>query len=132
MTRVVVPVRYPLSTHSKRTLSRAIEVADDHDAELTILHVNLFQESRRVTRSDLKKAVESRFGPLSNARYVIRQGFLVEETILDEIAAENADIVVIGRKQVGRWRATISRVVGNPNIEEFLRTNLDCQIVTTE
>lgn len=130
MTRVVVPVRYPLSTHSRRTLAKAIEVADEHDADLTILHVDLFQESRKVTRSDLKKAVESRFGNLPNARYVVRQGFMVEETILDEIAAEKADIVVIGRKQVGRWRATISRIIGNPNIEEFLRTKLDCQIVT--
>lgn len=130
MTRVVVPVRYPLSTHSRRTLATAIDVAEAHDAELTILHVNLFQESRQVTRSDLKRAVESRFGSLSNTRYVVRQGFIVEETILDEIAAEDADIVVIGRKQVGRWRATISRIVGDPNIEEFLRTKLDCEIVT--
>ena len=41
MTRVVVPVRYPLTDDSKRTLGEAIRVAEERDAALTILHVNL-------------------------------------------------------------------------------------------
>lgn len=129
MKRVVVPVRYPLSYHSERTLKTAITTANEHDAELTILHVDLFQDAKQVTRTDLKKAVESRFGTIQNARYVVRRGFLVEETILEEIAAENADIVVIGKKQVGRLRSTINRIIGDPDIESFLRKKLDCEIV---
>lgn len=132
MTRVVVPVRYPLSTHSKRTLQRAIEVAEEEDAELTVLHVNLYQNGRHVTRRELKRAVESAVGRLPRGRYVVREGFLVEETILDEVAAEKADAVVIGGKQVGRWRSTVRRLIGDPDVESYLREELDCRVETAD
>lgn len=130
MTLVVVPVRYPLSRHSRATLQRAIEVAEEHDADLTVLHVNLYQHDQSVTRTELKRAVEAVFGRLPRARYVVRPGFLVEETILDEVAAENADYVVIGRKQAGRWRRMIRQLIDDPDIEGFLRRELDCEIIT--
>lgn len=132
MSRVVVPVRYPLSEHSSQTLSSAIDLADERDAELIVLHVDLYQEGRRVTRTDLKHAVERTFGRLPDARYVVRRGFLVEQTILDEIAAEHADVVVIGRKQVGRWRRSLRSMLGEPDVEQFLRAELDCEVVTVE
>ncbi len=129
MTVVVVPVRYPLSEHSRRTLETAIAVADEHDAELTVLHVDLYQASRRVTQSELQRAVETAFGRLPRARYVVRSGFLVEETILNEAATEDADVVVIGRKQTGRWRRMMRRITGEPNVGPFLREQLDCRVV---
>jgi nucleotide-binding universal stress UspA family protein len=55
---------------------------------------------------------------------------LVEETILDEIAAQNADVVVIGERQVGRWREVIGRLVDNPDVGRYLREELDCEVVT--
>lgn len=130
MKLVVVPVRYPLSDHSQKTLEHAISVADEEDAALTILHVNLYQNNREVTRRDLKQEVESTFGPLQDTRYTIRSGLIVEESILEEIAAEQADIVVIGKKQASRWRRMIRRLADNPDIETFLRENLDCEVVT--
>ncbi len=130
MTRVVVPVRYPLTRHSRSTLESAIEIADTEDADLTVLHVNLYQESRRVTRTTLKKAVERSFGRLPRTRYVVRRGFMVEQAILDEIAAEGADIVVIGGKQVSRWRRSLRRILGDPDIEGFLKRELDCVVKT--
>ncbi len=130
MKQVVVPVRYPLSDHSRATLAEAIEIAEEEGAALTVLHVNLYQNSRQVTRRQLKEAVEAEFGLLPNARYTIRNGLLVEESILEEIAAENADIVVIGKKQASNWRKMIRRLVDDPDIEEFLRGHLDCRIVT--
>jgi nucleotide-binding universal stress UspA family protein len=130
MTLVVVPVRYPLSEHSLATLRRAIEVADEHDAELTVLHVNLYQSDSRVTRTELKSAVERECGHIERARYVVRSGFMVEDTILDEVAAEGADFVVIGRKQASRWRRMLRRLVDDPDIESFLRRELDCQVIT--
>jgi nucleotide-binding universal stress UspA family protein len=132
MTLVVVPVRYPLSRHSRATLAEAIRVAEERDADLTILHVDLYQEGREVTRTDLKRAVEREFGTVDRARYVVRRGFLVEETILDEVAAENADVVVIGSKQVSRWRRTFSRFLDDPNIDRFLREKLDCDVITVD
>jgi len=130
MTQVVVPVRYPLSAHSRATLTEAIRIAEREAGSLTVLHVNLYQDNKRVTRSDLKREVESAFGRLDNARYTVKRGLLVEETILDEIAAEDAEIVVIGKKQVSRWREMVQRLVDDPDIEQFLRAELDCQIIT--
>lgn len=130
MTLVVVPVRYPLSQHSRATLKRAIDVAEERDAELTVLHVNLFQNDRDVSRTELKNAVEKEFGRLPRARYVIRSGFMIEETILDEVAAEGADYVVIGRKQAGRWRRMVRQLIDDPDIEGYLRSKLDCDVIT--
>ncbi|MBX0323515.1 universal stress protein [Halomicroarcula sp. F13] len=130
MPQVVVPVRYPLSENSRATLAEAIRVAEEGDADLTVLHVNLYQNSHNVSRSQLKSAVEREFGHLPRTRYVVRSGMLVEETILDEVAAQNADVVVIGSKQVSRWRSMIRRLVDDPDIEHFLREELDCDVVT--
>jgi nucleotide-binding universal stress UspA family protein len=127
---VVVPVRYPLSEHSERTLRTAIEVARERGANLTILHVNLYQDGRRVTRTDLKDAVERSVGPLDNARFLVRRGFLVEETILEEVAAEEAEAVVIGHKQAGRWRRMMEKLSNDPDLETFLKQNLDCDVIT--
>ncbi|WP_435068312.1 universal stress protein [Haloplanus sp. C73] len=130
MTLVVVPVRYPLSRHSRATLAEALRIAEERDADLTVLHVDLYQEGQEVTRTALKRAVESEFGSVDRARYVVRRGFLVEETILDEVAAEDADVVVIGSKQVSRWRRTFSRLLDDPDIDRFLRQKLDCEVIT--
>jgi len=130
MTVVVVPVRYPLTRHSRATLAEAIRIADENTADLIVLHIDLYHNSGQVTRSMLKDTVESEFGVLSDTRYTVRRGLLVEESILEEIAAEDADIVVVGKKQVGRWRTMVKRLVDNPDIEQFLRDELDCQVVT--
>jgi len=130
MTQVVVPVRYPLSRHSRATLSEGIDIADAEDAALTVLHIDLYQNGGRVTRSMLKDAVESEFGALSDTRYSVRRGLLVEETILEEVAAEDADVVVIGQKQAGRWRAMIRRLIDDPDVEHFLRAELEAEVVT--
>lgn len=132
MTLVVVPVRYPLTNHSRRTLEAAIEVARDRNATLSVLHINLYQNGKTVTRTDLKAAVERQFGRLENARYVVRPGFLVEESILDEVAAEGADVVVIGTRQASRWRRLFQRLTDNPDIEQYLRRHLDCELLTVE
>ena len=130
MTLVVVPVRYPLTEHSKGTLAAAVEEARERDADLTVLHVNLYQDDRRVTRTALKHAVERAFGTLDFARYVVRRSVLVEQAILDEVADEGADVVVIGHKQMPRWRRTLRRLFGTPDIESFLRAELDCELIS--
>lgn len=131
MTLVVVPVRYPLTSHSRRTLRRGIREAEERDADLTVLHVNLYQDGERVTRTDLKRAAEEAVGPIERARYVVRRGFLVEETILEEVAAEGADVVVIGRRQAGRWRRTFRRLIDDPDVERYLTEKLDCEVLVT-
>lgn len=132
MTLVVVPVRHPLSPHSQATLQHAIDVAAEHDATLSILHINLYQKQGRVTRTELKRDVESVFGRLTNAKYVVRGGFLLEETILEEVAAEGADIVVIGMKQASRWRRMLRKLLSDPDIDQYLREQLDATVITVD
>ena len=109
MTQVVVPVRYPLTEHSRATLAKAIDIASEEDASLTVLHVNLYQNGKTVTRAQLKETVEEEFGPLPNARYAVRNGLLVEETILEEVAAESVgagvgvSAALAGRMSVARF-----------------------------
>jgi nucleotide-binding universal stress UspA family protein len=128
MEQVVVPVRYPLTDHSRATLGRAIDVAEEREASLTVLHVNLYQDNSRVTRTQLRRAVEDAFGELDTVRYVVRRGLLVEESILEEVVAEGADVVVIGRKQAGRWRAMVRRLTDDPDVAQYLETELDCEV----
>ena len=130
MTLIVVPVRYPLSEHSAATLREAIEISADRDAELSVLHVDLYQNSKNVTRTDLKRAVEREFGELDNVRYVVRRGFLLEETILEEIVGEAADLVVIGSRQAGRWQRMLRKLRADPDIGDFLKGELDCAVIT--
>lgn len=130
MASVVVPVRYPLSEHSKSTLEAAIRLAEERDATLTVLHVDLYQSSTDVDRTDLKEAVESAYGRLPRTRYVVRPGLIVEEALLEEMVALRPDVVVIGEKQAGPWRRLIRRLAADRDIEQFLRTELDSEIVT--
>lgn len=126
---MVVPVRYPLSQHSRATLEAAIEEAETRDADLTVLHVDLYQQDGTVTRTQLKRAIERAFGRIPRARYAVRKGFLVEETILDEVAAEGADAVVIGGKQASRWRRALRRIFDEPDVGAYLERELDCEVV---
>jgi len=126
---VVAPVRYPLSKRSKQTLRSAIEIARERELSLTVLHVTLYQNGGNTSRRDLKAAVERTFGPVEFARYVVREGLLVEETILEEIHAEDADVVVIGGRQEGRWRDMLRRIAGQPDVAAYLGEQLDCELI---
>lgn len=130
MTRVLVPVRYPLSKHSTRTLAAAVDIARERAAALTVLHVDLYQDPSNVSRLDLKEAAEDAVDVDVDARYVVRRGFLVEETILEEAASEAADVVVIGSKQAGRWRRMLDRLFDDPDVESHLRQHLDTEVMT--
>ncbi|MFW6448912.1 MAG: universal stress protein [Halobacteriota archaeon] len=132
MTKVLVPVRYPLSPHSKRTLEKAIDEAEDREAELVVLHVSLYHHGDEVTRRELKAAVEGEFGRLPNARFLIDRAFIVEDQILEEIVAEDADVVVLGHKQLGRWRRAINRLVDDPDVAEYLQDKVDVEFVIVE
>jgi nucleotide-binding universal stress UspA family protein len=133
MTLVVVPVRYPLSEQSRATLEKGSEVARERGAELIVLHINLYQNGDRISRRALKSAVErtTSIGPLSQTRYVVRDGFFVEESILDEVANQAADIVVIGSDQASHLRRLVRRLRDDPDIERYLREKLDCEVITT-
>jgi nucleotide-binding universal stress UspA family protein len=131
--KALVPVRYPLTKNSRRTVERALELrreaeAEGEGADLVFLHVNLFQEENHASRKELRREIESEFD-VTGASYTVRKGFLVEETILEEAASQETDVIVIGRTRSGRLRRALRRLVRNdPDVETFLRENLDVRI----
>ena len=132
--KILVPVRYPLTKNSRSTVERALELKQEseHDdgkgIQLVFLHVDLFQNEGNVSRKQLRREVEREF-ETGDASYVVRRGFIVEETILDEAASRGADVIVIGRTRSGKLRRALRRLVGNdPDVEEFLRENLDVRL----
>lgn len=127
--RVLVPVRYPLTGNSRRTVERALEIkSEEEHADLVFLHVNLFQDEQKATRKELRREIINEFD-VTDASYAVRRGFLVEETILEEAANQEADIIVIGQTRSGRLRKALRRLMRNdPDIETFLRENLEVRI----
>ena len=96
---------------------------------MTVLHVNLYQNGRTITQADLQSAIETEFGRVPHTTYVVRSGFLVEETIIDEVTGENADIVVIGQLQPSRWQRLLRRVFPEADVEAVLKDRLDCPVI---
>jgi K+-sensing histidine kinase KdpD len=125
LTTVLVPIRYPLTDQSSQTLAAAGRLAQDHTpADLRVLHVNLYQNSNSTQTSELTRAISSTLDDVE-ASVTTRQGFLVEEVILEEATQIDADIVVVGANQRATWRKILSRVLENgPAVGLFLRENV--------
>ena len=129
MNRIVVPVRYPLSPGSKRAVREACSVAVEREADIVVLHVDLYQNGRKVRRSELKAAVEAEVGQLPAAEYVVRSGYRFTETVREEIEAQDADIVVIGRGRDVIWRRVVGRLVGRRSLAATLSESVECSII---
>lgn len=128
--KLLVPIRYPLTSYSKRTLSRALEIAEERGAsEIIVLHVNLLYAGRKVALEALREEVENHFGPIPHAKYITRDGYLCEETILDEILKKKCDAVVMGRNQQSRWSKVLNFFESLEIGEEVQRLADDCEIM---
>lgn len=128
MTQVLVPVRFPLTANSKRTLRSAIELAEERDADLTVLHVNTSDLDRRVTRTMLQTAIERAVDDMPPARYVVRRGALAEQTILEEVTDGGVDVVVLGQSRTGIVSRILRQVFDEPDVEAYLRDRHDGEI----
>lgn len=123
-TTILVPIRYPLTEQSAQTLATAGRLARDHaPVDLTVLHVNLRQKGSTAQKREITRAVSSTLDGV-NASVMIRQGYLVEEEILEEATQLDADIIVVGANQQATWKKVLSRILRNdPEIGVFLREN---------
>jgi hypothetical protein len=130
---ILVPIRYPLTTRSIRTLEYASQLADRCDVnELTVLHIDLLQQMRFTTPEEISEAITPVIPDQSVSVYVNRS-FLIEEAILEEAESIEADIVVLGKCQKALWRRCLNRLVGNdPDIVSFLCTHTGAEIVVVE
>lgn len=123
-TTVLVPIRYPLTDASARTLAVAGRLAGERTpADLVALHVNLFQTDECVRTGELTGAISSVLDGV-DAGVVTRRGFLVEEVILEEAEGRGADLVVVGADRRSLWRRLLGRVTrDDPAVGSFLREN---------
>lgn len=48
---------------------------------------------------------------------------------MEEVAAENADAVVIGSNQAGRWRKMLNNLFESPDVGDYLEEQLDSQVI---
>lgn len=134
-TTILVPIRYPLTEQSARTLATAGRLARDHaPVDLTVLHVNLHQRGATAQKREITRAVSSTLDGV-DASVLIRQGYLVEEEILEEATQLDADIVVVGTNQQATWKKILRRTLGNdPEVGDHLRENTtsDTEIVEVD
>jgi hypothetical protein len=66
--KILAPVRYPLTENSRTTIECALELKENEEAkedtgeaDLIVLHVDLFQDGGDVSREDLRREVEREF-----------------------------------------------------------------------
>jgi len=127
VTTTLVSVRYPLTDDSHRTISRGFDHTTSDDS-LIVLHVALLQNGDSITRGELRAAVEAEFGELP-AHYVVRQGYVLEEAIVDEAARQHADRVIVGKTKRSRIRRRLGQLFGlYPDLEAELEATLSTSL----
>jgi len=136
--KILAPVRYPILDQGRRTLLKAKELAVDYDADLVILYVNLFQEGDDIKKIELRREVDRILDNL-NAQYIVKEGFLVEEVILDEIIRQNPDIVVIGKNQESKWKKLVRGLIKKTDVnryftdvESYIKDKADTEVIVVD
>lgn len=121
-TTVLVPIRYPLTDESARTLDAAGGIAADHDdVEVVVVHVDRFQNNEDTETAELSRAIRAVLDDVDTA-VITRRGFFVEEVLLEEAQALEADVIVVGASRRARWRRVVRRLLGNdPAVGTYLR-----------
>lgn len=131
--RILVPIHYPLTTASTKTLERAARIAARDDAEaVVVLHVvERFQHRRCAPRWEIYRDVSPMFPDRAVSLSVTRD-FLVEEAILEEAKSVRADVIVVGKTQKRAWRRLLDRVASKRDLVPFLRAHTDADVVVVE
>ena len=132
-TTILVPIRYPLTDESARTLGMAGRLAQKHaPSDLRVLHVNLYHSGRETKTVELTRAISSTLAGVET-EVTTRRGFLVEEVILKDATQMGADIVVVGTNQQPWFRRLVSRVFGSePDVSSFLRENTSDSVAVVD
>lgn len=129
-TRILVPIRYPITGQSARTLTYAEEVAEEcgDGVQLLVLHVNVIQNGDRAREVEIRRAAQAILNRTSFT-VVTRRGFLLEETVLDEARTSDVDVIVVGANQAPRWRQLLSRLLRTgPNIVPYLEEHTGADV----
>lgn len=126
---ILIPVRYPLTDRNERAIRRGLALAErEPNSELLVFHMNELHKGERIDRSQLRESVEWTFGSV-NATYVVRDGFLYEEAIVEAAVRYGVDIVLLSRQRKLRWQWMIEEILDlDVDLERFLRDRLGITI----
>jgi nucleotide-binding universal stress UspA family protein len=131
--KVLIPVRYPLTDNNRRAIERGIDLVNGHEnPELLVFHLNELQSDQRIGRKTLREAVEAEFDGI-DASYVVRDGFLVEEAIIEEAIRLEMDYIVLSTYRRNRWTQLFEAILGIDERPEQLireRTGIELEVIT--
>lgn len=134
-TTILVLIRYPLNDESARNLAIASRLATQQaPADVLVLHVNLFQTNGNIQTEELTHAISAVLDNVE-ATVLTRRGFFVEETILTEADAVNADVIVVDADRKAMWRRVIRRLIRDePAVGSYLHTHTteDTEIIEVD
>lgn len=134
MSRILVPVRYPITAMGERTLRRALEEIKNGSSTLTIYHVNLLYDDTKISNKQLQNTVEERIPEFKNEKkvsYSVEDSYLLEESILRKISSTKASAVVMGGSMIPRWRKFL-KFWGTYKISEEIKKAAKCKVIVVE
>jgi K+-sensing histidine kinase KdpD len=109
-TTLLVPIRYPLTDDSARTLATGGRLASERaPANLVVLHVDLLHHHESTKTTELARAIDATLEGVAT-RVTTRQGFLVEREIVESVRQWDADVVVLGERHEATWRRYLRRL----------------------
>lgn len=126
---LLLPVRYPLTATSTRTLQYAAErLEQTSNADFRVLHVNLLYRDGTARPAEIARAIEPFVGQY-DPDVVVRRGMLVEGIISEEAARFGADLIILGDDDRPWWRRAFGRLLwSDPDIATHLRTQTESRI----
>jgi|AntRauTorcE11898_2_1112593.scaffolds.fasta_scaffold30803_1 K+-sensing histidine kinase KdpD len=131
--QILIPVQYPLTDVNKRAIQRGIDLVNGlDDSELLLFHLNEVQKDRRISRQSLRETVESTF-PGINANYVVRDGFFVEEAIIEAAIQLEMDYILLSKSRRERWKRLLEAILDvEQNPEQFIEDNtgIEVEVIT--
>ncbi|WP_435072873.1 hypothetical protein [Halorubrum sp. HHNYT27] len=131
--KILIPVQYPLTDVNKRAIQRGIDLINGlDDSELLLFHLNEVQKGRRISRQSLREAVESAFKGI-NASYVVRDGFFVEEAIIEAAIQLEMDYILLSESRRDRWKRLLEAILDiEENPEQFIEDNtgIEVEVIT--
>lgn len=109
--KIRIPVPYPLTDTNEGTIRRGLNLASEHEnPELLLFHLNELQTDQRIRRKTLRNAVESACGEI-DASYVVRDGCLIEEAIIEETIRLEMDYLILSRRRRNRRRQLLREIL---------------------
>ncbi|MFQ5815386.1 MAG: hypothetical protein ACE5G7_02700 [Candidatus Hydrothermarchaeaceae archaeon] len=134
MSRILVPLRYPITVRGKKTLRKALEVSRQEDTYLIIYHVNLLYEDERISWKQFQKVVEKiipEYKDNKKVTYSVENSYLLDESILKKIYSGRISAVIMGKSMSPRWRKFL-KFWEAYKISDEIKKAAECKVIVVD